>query len=103
MWHATRRSCPATLQCEVLPGGHAVHPVRRGSGFSLSVGGDPAPAQDVRILRDAGVHPRHSRGLLLYLEKRSSGLGEVLGHTWGDLMPCVRDITDRENLNYHPE
>src|SRR6266849_171741 len=87
---------------QVLPGGDAVYPVRRGSGIPLSLGDYPAATEDVRVLVDAGVHRDRPGRLLVHLEKRRAGLGNWRFGQESALMELVPAVTDLEQLKGHP-
>src|SRR5574340_389337 len=83
MRHGAGGRRPGTLLRQILPGGHVVHPVRRGGGLPLSLGGPLPRTEDVRLLGDAGVHRHRAGGLLLYLEEGSAGLVGGQAHPAG--------------------
>src|SRR5713101_4086737 len=101
---------------QVLPGGDAVYPVRRGSGLPLSLGDYSAATEDVRILGDAGVHRDRAGRVLVHLEKRRAGLGnwrhltparEIRARRGprreeSTLMELAPAVTDLEQLKGHP-
>src|SRR5258707_13414756 len=64
-----RRHAPSDER-EVLSGGDALHPVRRGSGLSVSLGGGVPGPRNVRVPGNGAVHGRDPGGRLLYLETR---------------------------------
>src|SRR5579863_3517709 len=107
MRHDPGGGLPPALLGQILPGGHALHSVRCGSGFHLSMGRDPSEVESrrsrpFRPVGDAAVH-RHLPGwLLLCLEKRRFGLGRNLRKTGELLMPLVSAVTDLEQLKNHP-
>src|SRR4051794_28100850 len=87
---------------QVLPGGDAVHIVRRRSGLSLSLGYYPARFEDVRILGNVGVCGYRTGRTVLCLEKRCAGLGRDRRHSRSRLMALTPAITDLEQLKSHP-
>src|SRR5437762_2333622 len=50
---------------QVLPDRDPLHPLRRGGGLPLSVGGELPPARDVRLRRDADLRARAGARLRL--------------------------------------
>src|SRR5713226_7612520 len=87
---------------QVLSGGDAVYPVRRGSGLPLSLGDYSAATEDVRVLGDAGVYRHRPGRLLVHLEKRRSGLGNRRVGQESALMELAPAVTDLEQLKGHP-
>src|SRR5579864_7990341 len=100
MRHDPDRRLARALLGEVLPGGHAVHFVRCGSGIHLSLGGDFAPTAALRIVGNGSVSRHFPGWVLLRLEKRSVGLGRDRARK--GLMPLAAPITDLEQLKNHP-
>src|SRR5215471_2456397 len=101
MRHGAAGRRAAALFGEVLHGRHAVHPVRRGSGLPLSLGGDSPATEDVRVLGDAGVRGHRAGGFLLHLEKRRARLGQRAAGTGRRLMPPAAPVTDLEQLKQY--
>src|SRR3954467_10797616 len=93
---------PGAFFSQVLPGGDAVHIVRRGSGLSLSLGYHPARFEDVRILGNAGLCGDRAGRTVLCLEKRRARLGRDRRHSRPRLMALTPPITDLEQLKSHP-
>src|SRR5437867_2763270 len=69
MRHYPDRQRSRALQCEVLPGGHAVHRVRYRSGVFVSLGGGVPRVQDGGFCRDADLHGAGAGRVLLRVEE----------------------------------
>src|SRR5580704_15660005 len=102
MRHAAGRRLAGALFGEVLPGGHALYFVRRGSGFPLSVGGNSAGSQAFWPVGDVRLHRHCSGGIFLCVEKGRAGLGSGSRAAGNTLMALVAAITDVEQLKSHP-
>src|SRR6185437_2315734 len=74
--HSHRRRAP-TVQREILPGGHRVHPVRYRGRVSLSLGRRLSRPEAVRLFRDAGVRGSCARRIFLCMEEGRAGLVAV--------------------------
>src|ERR1700691_1609158 len=110
MRHDAGGGLAGTLLGEVLPGGYAFYSLRRRGDLPLSVGGDSAAAQALRVVGDVCLH-RHCAGwVLLCLEEGCSGLGTV----WcavqrrvqcaarRTLVALIPAVTDLDQLKSHP-
>src|SRR5205085_2495644 len=93
-----RRRCPGTLLSPLLPGRYALHSVRCGSSFPLSVGGDPPRTEDVRFLGNDRIHRHRSGRPLLCVEKGCARLGSDRGKARWLLMALAPAITEIDQL-----
>src|ERR1051326_2326974 len=102
MRHGPGGRLPAALFGQVLPGRHAVHSVRRGSGLYLSLGDHFARLEALWAVGNAAVHWNFPGWLLLRLEKRRLRLGRDFTETGEFLVALAPAITDLEQLKNHP-